>query len=106
MSQGKLVFSTDSGSHRKAEKKPATSKSSGPNKMRLETKGRGGKSVTVLWNLTLAEADLKAMIKDIQARCACGSSYKKGQVEFQGDVRVQVEALFKEKAWKIVRAGG
>ena len=105
MSGGRLVFSTESGSSKKEKKTSAYTQAAGPTKIRLETKGRGGKAVTVLWNLPFTEAEIRSLMKDIQAKAACGATFKDGRVEFQGDVKAAVNAYFAEKALKIVQAG-
>jgi len=74
--------------------------------VRLETKGRGGKAVTVLFNLPFAEAEAVQMMKDLQASLGCGATFKHGQVELRGDMRDQVAAFFTRKGLKLVRAGG
>lgn len=105
MSGGRLVFSTESGSSKKEKKANAYTPAVGPTKMRLETKGRGGKAVTVLWNLPFTEAEIKVIMKDVQAKKACGATFKEGRVEFQGDVKDAVNAYFAEKSLKLVQAG-
>jgi len=102
---GRLVFSTDSGSQKKNKETKSAAPSAGPTKMRLETKGRGGRAVTVLWNLPMTEPDIRAMMKDVQARKACGATFKDGRVEFQGDIKEALVAYFAEKSWKLVQAG-
>ena len=74
--------------------------------MRLETKGRGGKSVTVLFNLDFEESEAKALMKDMQTRLACGATFKEGRIEMRGDLRDRVEQYFDDKGMKVVRAGG
>ena len=106
MSKDRLVFSTEQGSQRKQKSDKTYAPTQGPTKMRLETKGRGGKAVTVLWNFPFPEETIRAMMKDVQARKACGASFKEARVEFQGDIREAVSAYFQEQAWKIVAAGG
>lgn len=108
MSQDRLVYSSDKGRAPKEQKKPAKGPlpAPGPTKMRLETKGRGGRAVTVLWNFPFTEDEVRALVKAIQALAACGATYKAGQAEFQGDVRPKVQEYFKAQAWKIVLAGG
>ena len=69
--------------------------------MRLETKGRGGKTVTVLWNFPFAEDAVRALMKELQNRAACGATFKEGRIEFQGDIRPKIQAYFQEKAWKL-----
>lgn len=106
MSNGRLVYSTDSGSQKKNKEVKAHSPAAGPSKMRLETKGRGGRAVTVLWNMPLTEAEIKALMKDVQAKKACGATFKEGRVEFQGDIRDALTAYFAEKSLKLLPAGG
>lgn len=105
MSGGRLVFSTESGSSKKEKKTSTYTPAQGPTKLRLETKGRGGKAVTVLWNLPFPESEIRIIMKDIQTRAASGATFKDGRVEFQGDVKTVVNAYFAEKCLKIVQAG-
>jgi translation initiation factor 1 len=107
MSDSRLVYSTETGSHKK-EKSAGDSwhKSTGPAKMRLETNGRGGKAVTVLFNLPFDESEAKENLKAMQASFGCGGSMKDNTLELRGDVRVKVEAFFAKKNLKLVRAGG
>lgn len=103
----KIVFSTDKG-RIKEEKKSgkAYEKAEGPTKMRLEKNARGGKLVTVLFNLPFEKNDAKKWMKDLQAVCACGGTLKNSNIELRGDVRDKVVAFFEKKGEKIVRAGG
>ena len=107
MADSRLVFSTDSGSHKK-EKDSAGGwvKAAGPAKMRLETAGRGGKAVTVLFNLPFDEETAKSYLKAMQGAFGCGGSLKDSTLELRGDVRIKVEDFFAKKSLKIVRAGG
>jgi translation initiation factor 1 len=74
--------------------------------MRLEMKGRGGKTVTVLWNFPFSEDDVKTLIKALQQRSACGATFKDGRAEFQGDIKDKALAYFQEQGWKLQLAGG
>jgi len=78
----------------------------GPAKMRLETGGRGGKAVTVLFNLPMDEAAARALMKEMQGKFGCGATLKASTIELRGDVRDRVEAFFVQHEMKIVRAGG
>lgn len=80
--------------------------SAGPIKMRLETKGRGGKTVTVLFNLPLTESQAVALTKDLQGAFGVGGTFKDGTIELRGDLRSKVEAYALKKNLKVVRAGG
>jgi translation initiation factor 1 len=104
----KPVYSTATGPYKEAPKKKDDGyrKAAGPTKMRLETKGRGGKAVTVLFNLPFEEDEARQLMKDLQAAAGCGATMKNGQIELQGDRRDKVDAHFTRQGWKLVRAGG
>jgi translation initiation factor 1 len=102
----RLVYSTETGSHKKEAAESSWSKVSGPAKMRLETSGRGGKAVTVIFNLPVDESEAKSMLKAMQGAFGCGGAMKDSTLELRGDVRGKVEAFFLKKNLKIIRAGG
>lgn len=103
----KPVYSTATGSNKKQpSKKTHYQKANGPCKIRLETKGRGGKSVTVLFNLPLAEEEARQLMKELQNLAGCGATFKDAQIELQGDRRELVESYFQRLQMKIIRAGG
>lgn len=103
------VYSTGGGGDQRrqgSDKKSAYQKSAGPAKMRLETKGRGGKAVTVLFNLPLEEAAAVTLMKDLQTSLGCGATIKDGAIEIRGDMRDRIEPHFARLGLKLVRAGG
>ena len=103
----KLVFSTEKGSSRQKPKEGSASPAkpvTGPLKMRLEHKG--GKKVTILFNLPMSDALAKEHMKKLQRQCACGGSFKHGMIELHGDIRDAVESYFVTLGIKIKRAGG
>ena len=107
MSDSRLVYSTESGSHKKDSKTSNEwRRFDGPAKMRLETNQRGGKSVTVLFNLPLDESEARDLLKSMQGAFGCGGAIKNNTLELRGDVRAKVEAFLLKKNVKIVRAGG
>lgn len=71
-----------------------------------ETKGRGGKAVTVVRGLALDAAALDAMAKQLKAACGSGGTVKDGTVEVQGDHADKITALLKAKGHVVKRAGG
>ena len=104
-----LVWSSNGGDQRRtsnSDAKPSPGKNSGVTKMRLESGGRGGKQVTVLFNLPFAEAEARAIMRTLQGRLGTGGTFKNGTIEFRGDVRTKVEEFFAKQGLKIVRAGG
>lgn len=74
--------------------------------MRLEKKGRGGKSVTVLFNLPFTAEEAKNLMKRVQTAIGTGATYKNETIEIRGDHRDKVEAFFRKEKITIVRAGG
>jgi translation initiation factor 1 len=59
-------------------------------KVRLETKHRGGKAVTVVDGFIGKEDDLEQLGKQLKNFCGTGGSVKEGQVLIQGDQREKV----------------
>jgi len=66
-------------------------------KLRMEKKGRGGKTVTVVYDLPNNAAFLKELCADLKRACGTGGSVADCAVELQGDLRDRVrEALMKK----------
>lgn len=105
MKDSKLVYATGKGSQRKDQKTTSYQASKGPTKMRLESKGRGGKVVTVLWNFPFSEDEVKSLMKELQAQAACGASFKEQRLEFQGDIKDKAKKYFESKKWPLQLAG-
>ncbi len=116
-SLGALVYSTDGGRmcpgcrqavaqcvcRQAAQAVPA---GDGIVRVQRETKGRGGKAVTVVRGVPLAADELAALGKQIKAACGSGGTVKDGVVEVQGDHVERVMALMKERGYTVRRAGG
>ena len=71
-----------------------------------ETKGRGGKAVTLVKGLALDEAALVALGKQLKAVCGSGGTVKDGVVEVQGDHCDRVIAALQKMGHTVKRAGG
>ena len=71
-----------------------------------ETKGRGGKAVTLVRGLALADEALAALGKRLRAACGAGGTLKDGVLEVQGDHVDRVLALLSAEGFKAKRAGG
>jgi translation initiation factor 1 len=71
-----------------------------------DSKGRGGKTVTVVRGLPLAAGDLAALGKQLRSACGSGGTVKDGVVEIQGDHRDRVLALLLAQGYKAKAAGG
>lgn len=71
-----------------------------------ETKGRGGKAVTLVSGITLPDKDLDALGKQLKASCGSGGTVKDGVIEVQGDHIDRIVALLTAQGYKAKRAGG
>lgn len=66
-------------------------------KVRLESKHRGGKTVTLIEGFEGADEDGKALCKLLKQKCGTGGSYKDGEMIVQGNELNKVkEVLLKE----------
>ncbi len=114
---GGLVYSTEAGRMCPACRRPlaqcscvsaAVNRAPGDGIVRIsrETKGRGGKAVTVVRGLELDAASLAELAQELKASCGCGGTVKTGSIEVQGDHCDKVLALLKGQGYAVKRAGG
>jgi translation initiation factor 1 len=80
--------------------------SDGVLRVQRETKGRGGKSVTLVRGLALDAAALAALGKQLKAACGSGGTAKDGVIEVQGDHVATVMAALAKLGYAVKRAGG
>ncbi|MBP1701975.1 MAG: stress response translation initiation inhibitor YciH [Chloroflexi bacterium] len=71
-----------------------------------ETKGRGGKTVTVIRNLQLNSDDLKALATQLKQACGTGGTVKDGTIEIQGDHREKIASKLRALGYKTKFTGG
>lgn len=83
-----------------------TSIGDGVVRIRRETKGRGGKAVTVIDGLPLAAPELKALAKELKKRCGVGGSTRDSSIEIQGDAREVVKSELEKRGYTVKLAGG
>ena len=75
-------------------------------RVRIEKKGRGGKSVTVVYELPDNPTYFKNLTKKLKAKCATGGSFKGDSIEIQGERKEQVVALLQQEGFKVKVSGG
>ncbi|MGE4580656.1 MAG: translation initiation factor Sui1 [Desulfuromonadales bacterium] len=75
-------------------------------RLRRETKGRGGKAMTVITGVPLAPAELKELGQQLKKKCATGGTVKDGVIEIQGDHLDRLLAELKDRGWTVKRSGG
>ena len=71
-----------------------------------ETKGRGGKAVTVITGLAVSPDELKAIAKKLKQRCGVGGATKGENIEIQGDQRAACKAELEALGYTCKLAGG
>ena len=117
-----LVYSTESGricpeciqpvaqcqcaANKKALTAAGAASADGIVRVQRETKGRGGKSVTLVRGLALDATELVALAKQLKAACGSGGTVKDGVIEVQGDHVVTVMAALQKLEHTVKRVGG
>ena len=110
MPNNKTVWSSEQGDLRKKEQKSVNAKSLPPQQqtayLHRDSKGRGGKSVTLIKNLVLSEDEMKSLAKRIKQDCGVGGTVKDGVIEIQSEQRERIAEILQKLGYKIKIAGG
>ena len=75
-------------------------------RVQRETKGRGGKAVTVVRGVPGDAAALAKLGQELKAACGSGGTAKDGVIEVQGDHVEKVMGLLQQRGMRVKRAGG
>jgi translation initiation factor 1 len=115
---GGLVYSTEGGRMCPACRQPlaacscraqadaARPRGDGIVRVSRETKGRGGKAVTVVRGVEGDAATVAALGKQLRTACGCGGTVKDGVIEIQGDHCERIVAMLQQAGRTVKRAGG
>ncbi len=113
--EGRIVYSTEHGrmcpkcrnpiSQCVCPKKDETPRGDGIVRVGTETKGRKGKSMTVISGVSLDHDDLRKLGNSLKRKCGAGGTVKGGVIEIQGDHRGTVIQELKEKGYVAKQTG-
>lgn len=81
-------------------------KTDGVVRVSRSTKGRGGKTVTLVNGLALDALALAQLAKQLKAACGSGGTAKDGVIEVQGDHCDVVMQALQKLGYAVKRAGG
>jgi translation initiation factor 1 len=109
--KSRLVYSTDKIIPRRETpagepRHPAQHVSQQKVYVRLERKGRGGKSVTLVEGLQLSAAESESLLKQFRKRLGTGGACKDAVLEIQGDHRDAIMCLLQNMGYRPKRSGG
>ena len=122
MSDDRLVYSTESGRICPACKRPAAQcacrkrpaketaqrpfPADGTVRIRRETQGRKGKTVTVIHGLSLTVDALEDLARALKQVCGSGGTIQQETIVIQGDHRQRIRELLEKKGYSVKLAGG
>lgn len=120
MKNSRLVYSTESGrvcpqcgktpAQCACKKKKSASATvpfpaDGTVRIRRETSGRGGKTVSAIYGLPTS-VDLNDLARRLKQRCGTGGSVKDGAIIIQGDHRETLQLELVKQGYTVKLAGG
>ena len=103
-----FVFSTDPNFRFEAENEHQDTLAPAQQKLRvrLETKHRGGKAVTLITGFIGSTEDLEDLGKKLKNFCGTGGSAKDGEIIVQGDQREKVMQWLLKNEYKQTKKAG
>jgi translation initiation factor 1 len=69
--------------------------------LRQESKGRNGKTVTIVTGFKGRQEDLQRLAKELKIQCSSGGSVKDGEIIIQGNVRDVIRQYLLHKNFKV-----
>ena len=109
-SESRTVWSSGQGDLRKQPDQDRPAKSLPPNEQTVylhrDSKGRGGKTVTLVKKLILSEEDLKEIAKKLKQLCGSGGTVREDVIEIQGEHREKIAEALRKMGYNVKIAGG
>ena len=106
----RTVWTSDQGDLRKNESGARKTISLPPQQQTIylhrDSKGRGGKTVTLVKKLVLSEADMHELAKKLKQVCGSGGTVKDDLIEIQGEHRDTLVAELSNRGYTVKKAGG
>ncbi len=101
----RVVYSTGVGRIKEVKKADTSAVATdGVIRIRRESKGRGGKVVSVVEGVPAGQQ--QAIGKLLKSSCATGGAIKDGAIEIQGDHRKTIKAQLEKKGFSVKFSGG
>lgn len=108
--KNRTVWSSNQGDLRKAQTEARNVKSLPPHQQTVylhrDSKGRGGKTVTLVKKLILSEEGMKELATKLKQVCGSGGTVKDGMIEIQGEHREKIAEALQKLGYKVKIAGG
>jgi translation initiation factor 1 len=108
--ESRTVWSSEQGDLRKQQTSSGVQKSLPPHQqtayLHRDSKGRGGKTVTLVKRLVLSDEDMKDLAKKLKQICGSGGTVKGDVIEIQGEHRDKIADALQAMGYKVKIAGG
>lgn len=108
--ESRTVWSSEQGDVRKEESRTREVLSLPPRQqtayLHRDSKGRGGKTVTLVKRLMLSEVDMKNLARQLKQVCGSGGTVRDDVIEIQGEHREKIAAALKKLGYGVKIAGG
>ena len=105
--EAEIVYASD-GSHLKKKKKEqaAIDPENTTLRIRPEKNHRGGKTVSLRYELPENTKYFQKLTKKLKAHCGTGGTYKNNTIEIQGDHIAKIILFLEELGFTVVKSGG
>ena len=108
--KNRTVWSSDQGDLRNKPPRTSRIKSLPPREQTVylhrDSKGRGGKAVTLVKKLVLSDDDMKGLATKLKQICGSGGTVKDGIIEIQGENREKIAEALRKMGYQVKIAGG